>query len=204
MISPPLFGSYNILFQVQFDDGLKWLLKVPATSFTGKWNDIAARALKAEALTLQLFSRETDIPVPQILFFDTLMDNELRCAFILMDYIDAVPLQEVWFNSQASKDSLERMRLQSLCDVAKAMAQLSKFGFARGGLPLFDDKGLEIMNIGPEIRQDYASMLNRQFSDTEDSLAVYYEAGPFSDPGAYILSMIDRIGLSRDKFSNGI
>ena len=65
IISPPLTGSYHILFQVKFDDGIRWLLKVPATAYCGRWDDKTAAALRAEALTMQLLGRETDIPVPR-------------------------------------------------------------------------------------------------------------------------------------------
>ena len=89
-----MYGSYNILFPIIFKDGVQWLFKVPATGHPGAWNSSAARALRSEALTMRLLKKKTSIPVPIVYDFDSSMDNEFHCPFILMECMKGKPLYE--------------------------------------------------------------------------------------------------------------
>jgi hypothetical protein len=91
----PLFGSYHVLFPVEFSDGIRWLLKVPANGIRDGFDQTAPKALSSEPLTMQLLRRETTIPLPQIFTFDNSCDNKLNCPFILMNFISGKPLYDV-------------------------------------------------------------------------------------------------------------
>lgn len=192
ILSPPLSGSFNILFPIQFEDGLRWLLKVPAIAHPGRWDEMAARALKAEALTMQLLKRDTSIPLPEVYSFDATLENELNCAYILMEYVCGVPLHDVWFNQHSSEEEAENLKVRSLRDVAKAMVQLNKFDFTQGGAPIFDDEGCTVNGVGPAIKLDNSAMLDRLEKEDDDETAIFCELGPFDDVKSYFLAMLDR------------
>ena len=89
--SPPLNGSYNILFPILFGDTSKWLLKVP--SDVQSWDDAAANNLRSEALTMKHLKGK-GLPVPEVYAFDTSKDNSLKCPFILMEFLEGRPSYE--------------------------------------------------------------------------------------------------------------
>lgn len=91
--SPPLHGSYNILFPVMFGDGSKWLLKVPCDGHEKSWNESAAQSLRSEALTMR-YLKGKGLPVPDVFAFDVSMNNSLKCPFILMEFLEGRPLYE--------------------------------------------------------------------------------------------------------------
>lgn len=58
-----------------------------------------------------------------------------------MEYIEAVPLYEIWFEETSSKAVMEQRRARILQDLAAAMVQLNQFAYRKGGRLLFDDNG---------------------------------------------------------------
>jgi hypothetical protein len=132
IIPEPLFGSHHILFQIEFTDGVRWLLKVPANGYQGAFDEMSASSLRSEALTMRLIKRETTVPVPEVYGFDDSCDNQLCCPFILMEHTEGRPLYDVWFNQSIAPEVLEQHRSQALHGVAKAMIQLNKFAFSQG------------------------------------------------------------------------
>lgn len=206
VLSPPLFGSYNIVFPLEFTDGCRWILKVPSTGYRECYDDIAARALVAEAMTMQMLKRETRIPLPKVHLFDACMDNELNCPFILMDYIEGVPLSELWFNHTSTMTtnlSVEQFRAVILMDLAEAMVQLSKYNFDEGGSPLFDEEG-SLTGVGPAKIVDLPAMLGRIPKGDPDQSAIFYESGPWTEPQQFFFDMLSRHQPSRYKFDKGL
>jgi predicted Ser/Thr protein kinase len=104
----PLFGSFHILYQIHFEDGVRWLLRVSATGFKARYDDLIAQSMASEAQTLQVLERETTIPVPEILQFDKSPDNETNCPCILMEYVDGIPFQDCWFDDGVAINILEQ------------------------------------------------------------------------------------------------
>ncbi|KAN0073284.1 hypothetical protein V8E54_008504, partial [Elaphomyces granulatus] len=146
-----LYGSYHIVFPLEFTDGLRWALKIPATAgYRDKFDEFAARTLTSEALTLQLLKRETTIPVPEVYSFDASFNNPINCPFILMEFIVGIPLRDCWFDKGAPKAVVAERRARTLQDLAAAMVQMNKFTYTLGGSPTFDEDGNPI-GIGPLI-----------------------------------------------------
>lgn len=50
----PIYGSYHVIFPLTFQDGARWLAKIPITGVPGKWDAVSAYALTAEANTMRL------------------------------------------------------------------------------------------------------------------------------------------------------
>ena len=199
----PLYGSFNILFRLDFSDGVSWLLKVPARGHPGTFNESDAEALKSEALTMRLIKSQTTIPIPEVYAFDTTLENDVKCPYILMEYIDASPLSIYWFDDTVSEEVREEHRAKILHNLATITSQLNKFVYNEAGHLLYDDNG-EVAGIGPVRNYDLEAVIHRaeqqvaeadedeeDFEDCDDS-PLFCEAGPFKNPKEFLLWMLDR------------
>lgn len=183
-------GSYNAVFTLLFADGSFWVLKVPANGHEQCWDTHAAEALTSEAFTMRLIKRETTIPVPEVFAFDASLKNELGCPFILMEHIHGKPLHDVWFAQGISLALREQIRIRALHGIAEAMAQLNTLTFSQGGSLLFDAKG-DVVGIGPSNTVDLETQFANMRSADYDNTMAFCQTGPFSDPGSYLLSLLD-------------
>ena len=107
ILSPPIFGSFHIFFRIKFGDGAQWVFKVPATGHPHRFGASGAKALTSEAQTMRLIKHETTVPIPEVYSFNASTHSDLGCPFILMEYIETVPLHEIWFEESSSKAVIE-------------------------------------------------------------------------------------------------
>lgn len=164
IVDLPLCGSYHIVFALEFDDGIRWMLKISANGH--RFDSVASAALISEARTMQLIKAETTIPVPAVYAFEASSQNILNVPFILMERIDGQPLYRRWFDDEIPKASLEHFRIKALQSLAGAMAQLNKFTLTRGGALQFDTSGKPIGLRGAKV-VDAVAMWNRE-SESEN------------------------------------
>lgn len=170
IVDRPLCGSYHIVFTLEFDDGIKWMLKISANGHGSKFNSVASAALTSEARTMQLIKAETTIPVPAVYAFEQYSQSVLNVPFILMERIDGQPLYRKWFDDEIPKASLEHFRLKTLQSLAEAMAQLNKFNLTRGGALQFDTYGKPIGLRGAKV-VDAVAMWNSGMASENKSQA---------------------------------
>lgn len=152
---------------------------------------------------MRLIKRESTVPIPEVYSFNASTDNDLGCPFILMDYVDAVSLYEIWFEDTFSKAVMEQRRARILQDLAAAVVQLNQFAYRQGGRLLFDDDG-NPTSVGPMRKLDVSSMLDRQRTGDLDEPFVFCELGAFMDSKAFLLCMLDRRLPPPDQFGQGI
>ncbi|TVY14805.1 Altered inheritance of mitochondria protein 9 [Lachnellula arida] len=203
VVSPPLYGSYHILFTIKFNDGEKWLLKVPATGHATRHDRICASSLMSEAMTMRLLRDKTTILIPEVYSFDSSLSNALNCPYILMEYIVAIPLHELWFDNQCPKDLLEARRARALEEIAVAMVQMGALTYGEGGSLVFAE-GERDPTIGPMRRMDMQAMLDRLKTDDSDETAIYCEVEPSKDPKAYFQSLADWSRSPADDYGKGL
>ena len=142
---------------------------------------LAAQDLETEALTMRLIRRETSVPLPEVYAYETSPDeNELQCAFILMEYVVGVPVIQVWFDASACPKTFESRRRRCLQDLANATIQLNRLQFSRAGSPVFSEDGSNIVEIGPS---------RRRIGQDEDKIC---EWGPWADTRSYLRRSLDR------------
>ena len=171
-------GSFNICFELLFDDDIRWVIRIPSTGTKEKWAAISARALENEARTMMLLKKWSTIPLPEVFDFSATPDNNLGCPYILMSFVHGKPAHELWFGYDtglhtAAENEICRRRM--LRDVASAMKELGKFTFPKGGFLEFCDDG-RVTGVGPMRMINYKVMNSNTMDD------YYFEAGPFTDP----------------------
>ncbi|CAG8257530.1 unnamed protein product [Penicillium olsonii] len=201
-IGSPMFGSFNLLYPVIFEDGLRWLLKVPATGTPDQFSDADAESLRSEALTMRLLRKETIIPLPDVFAFENSCENQVNCPFILISFIEGKKLSDVWFDKTSPKDVVHARRTRSLQDIAASMIQLDKYSFDKGGSLVFDKQD-QLSDIGSMHFTDSAAMLKRLINNDPNESPIYIEAGPFSDPKAYYTCRLDNRGEQGTTFETG-
>ena len=203
VVRPPLFGSYHILYILEFETLERWILRVPCIGHPETWNDSAARALRSEVFTMRLIHRETTIPMPQVHGFDDTLENEIGCPFTVMDYIEGINGRTSWFDRSIDTTLLEQHRAKTLRDVAKAMQQLGKFTYGLCGAPEYSGGG-NLSNVGPLRIPDADAMLQKMGSDDVDNSPAFCEIGPFTDAQQYLLSELERRQWPQDQYSQGL
>ena len=205
VFSEPLRGSYNLAYRVLFDDGVEWILKVPANGSRARFDRLAADALASEALTMKMLKRATTIPVPTIYSFNASLDNEIGCPYILMEFLKGRPLYEGWFDPEASSAKLEQFRARALQTVAAAMVQLIEFTLHSGGALRFNSADEPVGVVGakvPDINAYYDGVDPNSCPEHD----VWCRKGPTADPSDYLLFSLNRRGYQEgdSEYSRGV
>ena len=206
VISPPFAGSYNILFPIQFSDGVRWLFKIPATGYRGRFDGLASETLRSEAMTMRLVKSGTSIPVPEVYKFSASLNNEMNCPYILMEHLQGRPLYELWFQKGSSDAALRQFRTRVLQELAAATVQLNSFRYPQGGSLVFDPSG-DVTGIGPIRAVDLNAQADRLANDDYDDSAIFCTKGPFNDAKSFLTFAIDRQAPSQDpaqKYHTGV
>lgn len=201
-LGSPIFGSYNLLYPVTFEDGVRWMFKVPASGTREQFSDADAESLRSEALTMRLLRQETSIPLPEVFAFDNSCDNKVNCPFILMSYVEGEKLSDVWFDKVSRKDIVQARRTRALQNIAASMIQLDKYSFDKGGSLVFNQQD-QLSGIGSIQFTDSVAMLERLKNDDPDESPVYIKAGPFLEPKTYYTTRLDHRGKQDTSFETG-
>ncbi|KAI0415030.1 kinase-like domain-containing protein [Xylaria grammica] len=195
-------GSYNIVFPLQFNDGVRWALKVPQGAALTGFSTPAARSMATEVLVLYILRQQTTIPVPRVHHFYASMNGSLKYPYILTDFIEGIPLDELWFNNEIPDDELLSFRTRVLQDLAKAMVQLDRFRSRRGGAPKFNSRD-QLYSVGDLRTVDIAAS-DGEFGGSGDDTPVWCNVGPFTHAESYILALFDRQESPTQPFEAGI
>ena len=184
-------GSFNLVCFIEFDDGVHWVLKVPAHGHQGMWDDLASNAIISEALTMRLIQQKSTVPVPTVHHFDSSMNNIIHVPHIMMSFMHGRLLDEVWWDDSHSMAKQQQVRFRILQTLARAMAELSKFTFSQGGALQFDSNG-DVINIGGARVPDCHAMYN--FNGAGED--IYRAKGPTNNPVSDILFMLRKRAIT--------
>ena len=145
-----LNGSFNLVSIIEFDDGVKYVVRIPGTGWGDRFTDQARKSLESQIMTLRLIRNRTTIPVPEIYAFDASLDNELGAPWMVMSFISGSTISKLWFDKDGPTP-LEERRQRTLETIAEAISQLQKFQFSKiGSLELTDQtKRHNKIPIGP-------------------------------------------------------
>lgn len=152
-VTARMYGSYNAVHIMEFSDGLKVCIRVPACGWIDRWNDIDARLLRDNALTMRMISRETDVPLPKILTYDTKLDNAIGAPYVLMSCLQGRSASDLW-DDEGGPTPLEERRQRILRTLAVAMSELRALQFNKTGTVSFpQDSEIEAV-VGDSWRLD--------------------------------------------------
>ncbi|OCL12239.1 hypothetical protein AOQ84DRAFT_373248 [Glonium stellatum] len=140
-------GSFHRVWIIEGPDDLKVAIKVAAIGHEDRWMAEDAINLRSEALTMNYINRNTKCPVPRVISFDTTLKNAIGCPYIMMEYVEGIPVHDAWFIEQEGGLPLEEVRLNILTSLASAMAELRKLQFDKIGMLHFDNDADPV--VGP-------------------------------------------------------
>ncbi|RDX51458.1 hypothetical protein OH76DRAFT_1470902 [Lentinus brumalis] len=125
--SSPKRGSYNVVYEVEFSDGISWAVRTPCLP----WNVKRERTMQHDMVGLQYVSDHTTLPVPRIHAYDCTTNNAIGHPYMVADYVHGTRLVDVW--SKPSWWSGERSKQRLLTAIAGYMVELSKHEFDQIG-----------------------------------------------------------------------
>ena len=177
-----LFGSYNLVHIVEFADGVKYVIRVPATGWGSRFTGTAKHSLESQALTMRFLRKETTMPLPEIYGIDLTSSNEIGAPYIVMSFISGFTVSSKWFD-KTGPTPLEERRQRTLDTVAEAMSQLRRFQFDQIGSLQFND-GLckDKITIGSCYNWDEGAIGDEDYGQ---KLTVK-QSGPFSTSESYL------------------
>jgi hypothetical protein len=94
------FGGCNMVRQVIFEDGVKWVVRVPmprrivgndgvwtVESKDEYWTEERAKEMQSQIYTVMYIREHSEIPVPEIFAFDITKNNSFGAPYILMECV---------------------------------------------------------------------------------------------------------------------
>ncbi|KZF21602.1 hypothetical protein L228DRAFT_156374 [Xylona heveae TC161] len=132
------FGSFNWSCIVQFNDGVKWIVRF---AVPGQVMDPDEKVPR-EVATMRIIQERTSIPVPAIHAWGLSKDNPLELgAFIIMDYVEGKDLGKLWEYKPTErksdgilKSTISEQELRVVYrQIAGFLLELSRLEFDKGG-----------------------------------------------------------------------
>lgn len=170
IIGEPACGSYNLVYTLQFDDGVKWIARIPGYGINPTKEYVTK--MQSEYNTMRYIASKTTFKLPNV-FYWTTDPSIIGAAFGLISCIEGVPLWNLW----TDKDFSDEQRQLILFDVAVEMTKLFTLQFPKTGTLRFDDFGnIEDIDHEIEYREDgvspwHATYLQRPFGSTSEWFA---------------------------------
>lgn len=188
VIQPANYGSFNMVYSLEFSDGVKWVIRIPAPGEHGSFTPTSSRFLRSDAMTMSFLRQNTSLPIPEIFDFDETINNEIGAPYILMSFAEGIPVSELWFDA-TGPTPLEERRLRILDTVAVAMSQLSNFRFDKVGSLQFDSGGSVPTTVGQCNVLDGEADLAAMREGLEPVLT-YRKIGPFDTSKEYFEALL--------------
>lgn len=177
-----LNGSFNMVYILQFNDGLKYVIRLPALGWSNRWTPAAKKAFDSQVLTMHLIRRMTDIPLPDILAFDSTQGNSLGTPYMVISFISGDTVEALWCD-ETGPTPLEERRSRILRTTAMAMAQLQSLKFDWiGSLQLNDQAEENSLGIG----SCYEWNLPSRHAELQGQDPDIKEFGPFRTTNDYL------------------
>lgn len=194
-----LHGSFNVVYILQFDDGLKYVIRLPALGWGNRWTPAAKKAFDSQVLTMHLIRRMTDIPLPDILAFDSTQGNPLETPYMVISFISGATVEALWYD-ETGPTPLEERRSRILSTTAMAMAQLQSLKFDWiGSLQLNDESEENSLGIG----SCYEWNLPSRHAELQGQDPDIKEFGPFRTTNEYLNYLHDSQERDSDAMAVG-
>ncbi len=143
ILEPPLHGSYNIVYVIEFSNSEKWVARFPIQGTRVEEADIDM--MNTDYSTLKYIRKELGIPTPEIFAWETTCDK-VGVPFALMSFVVGESICHRWDDKEWIT---EEKRLKILTNLVHVMSRLQQPRFNKMGTLRFDDRG-GIASIGPD------------------------------------------------------
>ena len=87
-------GTFNVILELVFEDGVCWIFKVPVNGFAEKFKSLNQNNLLSEVRIMRMIKAKTEIPVPALYAFNGSPHNDTGVPFIMMEKIEGKPAHE--------------------------------------------------------------------------------------------------------------
>jgi hypothetical protein len=152
----------------------------------------------AEADLMNYHHEYIDIPVPEVIASEEILDNTLGAPYILMKRVPGVPAYQLWFEDSSQRNHIdagrisadtEAKRINMLRSLAQAMAQLQTLKFDRIGMPIFTDGSKQ---TPPRAFHRFRWKHPNSFTPEDlSSGSQIYPYGPFKSSSEYMSAKLD-------------
>ncbi|KAK7447786.1 hypothetical protein VKT23_014044 [Stygiomarasmius scandens] len=127
--SPPLCGSFNLVYKVLFSDGIAWVIRIPAREQDTQPS--AVRRLEGDILTQRFIQEKApSIPIPRIHAWSLDTANIIRRPYVIADFVRGTTLFSVW-NDKNWISSEKRQKIFN--QLAEWMTELAAIELPRIG-----------------------------------------------------------------------
>lgn len=181
--TPPLIGSFNLVYVILFSDGVKWIARVPGSGVS-TFGQLEAQRLISNIRTTSLIRSCASIPIPEVFTWELSRDNPVGVPYHLESFVEGKPLSERW-TTQLAGDEPTRMKI--LRNLAGLMSQLYPLEFDKIGSLVFESDNA-IPHVDTIIRMKYD--LDEMF-DGGDVWGTVSLSGPFESTKAYLVAMVE-------------
>jgi hypothetical protein len=146
--TPPRTGSFNIVYELSFSDGIKWAIRVSATG-------VRSCSFYLDIVTQQFISSKTSMPIPRIHDWSLDTRNILSYPYVIMDF---KPGTKLWNDKNWITD-VKRERIFE--QIAEWMTELAALEFDQIGRLDWDSIVLYHFQTGRVSRERSKIVKNR-------------------------------------------
>jgi hypothetical protein len=174
------YGSYNIVFFIEFDDGVTWVARLPMRRHAMRSLDdpLSQDTMSSVIATMQFVFQHTSIPVPEVYSYDVTSNNPLGRPYMLISKLSGTQLWTHVLEQQdrdkyasAIHSIVEKWGAYSM---ELAAIQFDTIGSLRRNA---DDEYV----VGPLMTQHYLGL--------DSSLDKAVNSGPFISVADYLVSI---------------
>jgi aminoglycoside phosphotransferase (APT) family kinase protein len=171
----PRVGSFNIVYEVTFSDGVKWAIRVPAEGDIS--SSVYSRSIYLDIIAQRFIRSKTSIPLPQIHYWSLDTNNLLSRPFVIMDFMPGINLSKVWNKSSWITDIKRKSIFEQ---IATWMVELSTLEFDKIGCLDWDDTpGLHHVVPFPDSSAFFVGVPHEEIYDE-------VPAGPFNSAHSFL------------------
>jgi aminoglycoside phosphotransferase (APT) family kinase protein len=107
-------GTHNLVYVVEFDDGIKYAIRISASAWNGLSSTETTKcSLISQVHTMRFIREKTTIPLPEVYAFDTTSENEIGVPYIVMSFIDGSTVRSMWFDKTGPTPLEERLTVEN-------------------------------------------------------------------------------------------
>lgn len=99
-------GLNNRVYILHYANEPSLCIRVPACGWQPKWTDNDRSQLRHTVQIMTFLSKNTSIPVPQVLHYDTELDNAINAPYIAMQFIAGVSPRSVWYPDHGTEGGI--------------------------------------------------------------------------------------------------